>query len=363
MSASFGVPATRIGTALLATQVGYGLGMILLVPLGDGRERRGLIVTTILAAVPALAFAAAAPNVYALTAASLLIGVTSAVPQMILPYAVDLGRLEDRGRIVGSVMGGLLAGILLSRTVSGALGAVLGFRGVFALAAIAMLVLALVLRVVLPRKEPAQRIAYVGILRSLLRVLASEPELQRRCVVGGLGFASFSVFWSMLSFHLRTLGFGSAAAGAFGVIGLSGIVFGPIAARLATRPRPSRINVVSLLAIALGYAIFFVFGHSLLGIGVGVVLLDAGVQASHLTNQTVVFGMNPAERNRLNAIYMVSYFAGGGLGTFVAAQAWARGGWPLVCASGAALAVLAMVPLFGGRRASGPGAPPTPSPG
>ena len=346
MSVAFAVPATKIGTALLATQIGYGLGMALLVPLGDGRERRGLIVATILAAVPALAFAAAAPNVYALMVASLLIGLTSAVPQMILPYAVDLGRQEDRGRIVGSVMGGLLAGILLSRTVSGALGAIVGFRGVFGLASLAMLLLALVLRLVLPRKEPAERIRYLQILRSMLRVFAGEPELRRRCLVGALGFASFSVFWSMLSFHLRTLGYGSATAGAYGVIGLAGIVFGPIAARLATRPRPSRINVVALLAIAAGYALFFSFSRSLVGIGVGVVLLDAGVQASHLTNQTVVFGMNPAERNRLNALYMLSYFAGGGLGTFVAAQAWSRGGWPYVCAAGAALALGAMLPLW-----------------
>jgi len=173
MAASLHVPVAAIGSALTATQVGYALGMVLLVPLGDGRERRAVIVATIAAAVPSLLLVALANSVVTLVASSLVVGVASSVAQMIVPYAVDLAPPQDRGRVVGTVMAGLLAGILLSRTASGLIAALLGWRAVYVIAAVAMVVLGIVLRAALPERRPEQRIAYVTILRSLGRILAT----------------------------------------------------------------------------------------------------------------------------------------------------------------------------------------------
>ncbi|MCL2779225.1 MAG: MFS transporter [Polyangiaceae bacterium] len=352
IAASLHATPAQVGSALMATQVGYALGMLLLVPLGDGRERRSVIVSTLVAAVPALLMLAASWSTAMLIASSLLVGIASAVPQMILPYAVDIAQPTARGKVVGTVMSGLLAGILLSRTASGALGAAVGWRAVFVLAALAMGLLAIVLHVTIPRREPAERIAYVTILRSLATVVRTEPVLRRRAMVGGLGFAAFSAFWSMLSFHLETLGYGSAVAGTFGAIGLVGVFVAPVAARLATRPKPWRINVVALAMIAISLAIFWIGQRSLIVIGVGVVLLDAGVQASQLTNQTVIFGLTPALRSRINALYMVSYFGGGALGSVSASLAWSLWGWGAVCLVGAAFALLGMLPLVPFGRSS-----------
>jgi len=169
--------------------------------------------------------------------------------------------------------------------------------------------------------------------------------LQRRALCGGLGFASFSVFWAMLSFHLASIGHGSATAGLFGVIGLVGIAVAPVAGRLATGPRPSRINVGALLLTAASFAVFYLGARSVAAMGAGVVLLDAGVQANQLTNQTVIYGLRPELRSRMNALYMVIYFAGGAAGTLAATAAWTRGGWPLVCATGAACALLGILPI------------------
>lgn len=350
MAQSLAVPAAAVGTALMATQLGYALGMVLIVPLGDGRERRQTIVLTLLGSVPALLLLAASRSIVMLTSASLLVGLASSVPQLILPYAVDLAPREDRGKVVGTVMTGLLAGILLSRTVSGALGAVLGWRMVYAVAAALMLGLAVVIRTAVPPRRPERALPYLETLRSLATVWRTEPVLRRRAVVGGLGFASFSVFWSMLSFQLATFGYGSATAGMFGAIGLAGILVAPIAARKATGDAPSRLNVTALIATALSFGIFAVGARSLFLIGAGVVLLDAGVQANHLTNQTVIFGLAPELRSRLNALYMVGYFAGGALGTVAASAAWSFGRWPAVCALGGALALLGMLPLRGEPR-------------
>jgi predicted MFS family arabinose efflux permease len=346
---SLRAPAAAIGTALTATQVGYALGMILLVPLGDARERRSLVVTTLACSVPALLLVAASPSVSGLIASSLLVGASSSVVQMIVPYAVDLAPVEQRGRVVGTVMSGLFAGILLSRTASGALGAAFGWRAVYVVAAVVMAALGLLLRLVMPAREPAERLAYRDVLRSLGTVVKTQPVLRRRAVIGALGFASFSVFWSMLSYHLKDLGHGSATAGLFGAIGIVGVVVAPLVGGLATGPRPSRINVAALLVAALSFAVFFLGASSLVAVGVGVVLLDLGVQANLLTNQTVIYGLNPELRSRLNAVYMVVYFVGGAGGTVAGALAWSAGGWPAVCATGALLALAGMLPLLGGK--------------
>lgn len=342
----------QVGTAMTVTQIGYALGMILLVPLGDGRERRAVIVTTAASSVVALLLVACSSSIATLTAASFLVGVGSSVVQMIVPYGVDLVRPEERGRVVGTIMAGLLTGILLSRTASGAIGAALGWRAVYLIAAGLMATLAIILRLATPRREPAERLRWAAILSSLGHVLVSEPTLQRRAVVGALGMGSFSIFWSMLSFHMADLGHGSATAGMFGAIGLVGIFVAPVAARLAVGPSPARINILGLAVAALSFVVFAVGARSLVAIGAGVVLLDAGVQASHLTNQTVIFGMRPELRSRLNALYMVSYFAGGALGTFAASLAWAYGRWPAVCVTGAVFSIAGMLPLLRERASA-----------
>lgn len=350
MASDFHTTATGVSPSLIGTQLGYAAGMLLLVPLGDVRERRGVMITTSLAAGVALLGFAVAPSLLLLALASVLVGLGASLAQMVVPFAVGLAPPDQRGKIVGNVMGGLLAGILLSRTASGKLGEMIGWRLVFVAAAGVMVVLAGVLRFSLPRVPPEAQLSYRDLLGSLSKIARREPVLRRRCLVGGLGFASFSVFWSTLAFHLKHAGLGgSATAGQLGIIGLTGIVVAPIAGRLAMRVSPAKVNFGSLILLALSFAVFGFGAASLVAISIGVVLLDAGTQANQLANQTVIYGLAPDERSRINAIYMVAYFLGGALGTAVAAQAWQRGGWTAVCIAGAAFGVLALVPLRGER--------------
>lgn len=346
----FHTTASGVSSALVGTQLGYAAGMLLLVPLGDVRERRGAIVTTALAAACALLGFAAAPSLALLAAASVAVGLCASLTQMIVPFAVGMAPPEERGRVVGTVMSGLLTGILLSRMASGTLGAAIGWRPVFAVAAGVMATLAVVLRLALPVAAPGTTLPYRALLGSLATIARREPVLRRRCAVGALAFGSFSVFWSTIAFQVAhgSIGGGSATAGLLGALGLTGIIVAPIAGRLAMRVPPVWVNLGALAIAALSFGMFAAFPGSLVGIGVGVVMLDAGAQANLLANQTVIYGLAPGERSRINAIYMVSYFLGGALGTAVAAQAWQHGGWPAVCGAGGGLALLAMLPL---RRA------------
>jgi predicted MFS family arabinose efflux permease len=265
---------------------------------------------------------------------------------MAVPFAVAMGKPEQRGAAIGTVMSGLLTGILLSRTASGLLAAAIGWRGTFLGAAVVMAGLALTLRVWLPLQHPAQPLPWRQIVQSLPGVLRGQPLLVKHAWVGALGFASFSVFWSTLSFQLAELGQGPRTAGLYGVLGLAGILVASLVGRHAERWGPVRINALGLVTLALSFAVSAVGSRSLLGLAIAAVLLDTGMQGSHLANQTVLFGLQAELRNRINAIYMVAFFIGGAAGTAGASLAWELARWQGVCWVGGAFALCGLLPLI-----------------
>lgn len=343
-----------IGLALTGCQVGYTVGMLLLVPLGDGRERRSLATITALASAIVLALLAATQTFPLFAALMFLLGIASSLPQMLLPIAVSLADERARGAIIGTIMGGLLAGILLSRTVSGMLTEAIGYRATFLCAAVLMALVAIVLRLALPHLAPPSRIRVSTILASMASLLGREPRVRKHGVVGACGFAAFSVFWATLAFHLHRLGHGPRVAGLYGVLGLSGVVVAPVIGRLSSRVPAPRLNAVSLAVVALGFAVFALAPSSLVALAVGVVLLDAGAQANHVTNQNVILGLSGEHRNRFNAIYMVLYFMGGSLGSLAASAVWPVFGWIGSCALGLAFAAIGAAIAL--RPAARPGA-------
>jgi predicted MFS family arabinose efflux permease len=347
----FATTPRAVGVVSMLTQVGYGSGMFFFVPLGDVLERRRLMLVLLGAATVALLAAAAAPSLPLLALASLAIGITSVVPQLAVPLAAHLAPPAERGRAVGTVMGGLLVGILLARTASGFLGAHLGWRAVYFIAAGLMLVLAAALRGFLPRSPPEVSLSYPALLRSLFTLFAEEPVLREAALLGALGFAAFSVFWSTLAFFLEArLGLGADVAGLFGVLGAAGALAAPLVGRRADRTSP-RASAGLMLAIALaGFGALAATGHHLAGLVVGVLLLDVGVQGNHVSNLARVHARRPEARSRMNTVYMVTYFVGGSVGTAVGTWAWTGHGWAGVCAAGAGFVLAALgVWAAGGR--------------
>lgn len=352
---TFGVPDSHVGIVATATQIGYAAGLLFFVPLGDVLERRRLMVALLVAVAVSLGVAAAAPSLPWLVLASVAVGATTVVPQLVIPYAAGMTPPARRGRVVGRIMGGLLIGILAGRVVAGALGSVVGWRTTFALAAVAMLAIAVLLHRRLAAEAPTSTLSYGALLRSLGFIARQEPVLQEAALLGGLCFLAFSAFWTTLAFRLEMppLHYGSTVAGAFGLVGIVGASVAPLVGRMADRTTPRTIVGFSLAVVAASYVIFLLAGHTLLGLAAGVIVLDAGTQGVGVSNQARIYSLPAEVHNRVNTVYMVTFFAGGSIGSALGAWAWGAGGWAAVCAvslAGVALAGLVFALRIGRRR-------------
>jgi predicted MFS family arabinose efflux permease len=344
ISRSFAISQGVAGVVAMLTQVGYALGLLLIVPLGDTLDRRTLITLTTLAVTCSLLLTAVAPSIGVLAMASFAVGVTTVIPQIMVPFAASLARPHLRGRVVGSIMSGLLIGVLLARVVSGYVAAQLGWRAMYWIAAALMLALALILRLILPKEQARSGMRYDQLLRSLWKLARSEPVLREVSLFGGLVFGAFSVFWVALVFFLSTppYHYGSEVAGLFGLVGLAGATAAIVVGKLADKIQARSITGVMILVTFLSFVLFWLFGHWLWGLILGVILLDLGTQGAHISNQTRIYGLNPAANSRLNTVYMVSYFVGGSLGSLLGAYGWSAGRWNGVCLVGLLLLVAAL---------------------
>lgn len=332
---TYGQPDKQVSLVATITQVGYTLGLLLLVPLGDQRERKSLIISLILCAAACMVGAALAPTFGLLVAASLLLGLFSAVPQLLVPLAASLASDEERGRVVGKVMSGLLIGILLSRTISGYVGAHFGWRTIFWAGAGVMVGLAAVLARMLPRNQPSFAGSYASLLRSLGTLTRELPVLRRSALVGACMFGAFSAFWTTLVFFLdQAYDYHSDVAGLFGVIGASGALASPLAGRSADHQGADYALTIGILIFLAGYVLLLFGGYHLALLVLGVIILDVGQQMTHISNQSRVFSLRPEARSRLNTVYMTSAFLGAALGSLLGAQAWAHFQWPGVCGVG-----------------------------
>jgi predicted MFS family arabinose efflux permease len=326
------------------TQAGTALGMFTFVPLGDMFPRRKLIVIMSVFSGLTVALMAVAPNLALINAAGFATGLTGIVMHLIIPFAAKLAPPEKRGHVVGTVLSGLLLGILLARLVSGFVGDLLGWRAMYWIAAGAMFTIAVVLRYSLPYDRPEPGLRYGDLVRSILHLALTQPLLREAAILGGLLFGAFSSFWVTLVFFLGTppYHYGPRVAGSFGLVGAVGVLFAPLAGRLSDRKGPA-FTVTLAILIALGsYVVFDIAGYRVWGLVAGVILLDLGVQAGHVANQTRIYALVPEARSRLNTVYMVTYFLGGALGSALAAWGWAHWGWNGVCAAGAAQLLVAL---------------------
>ncbi len=345
MAHDFNVSASQIGSIATLGQIGYTIGLLLIVPLGDKFNQRSLIVFMMVAATISLVIIGFAPTMPLLGIASLLVGLTTAVVQLIIPYAASLAPDGERGHVVGSVMTGLLIGILAARTVSGFVGANLGWRDMYWIAAGLMVVQAVLLRALLPNDTAKKgEMSYLSLLRSLWNLLETEAVLRETSMFGALTFASFSAFWVTLSFLLETppYHFGSEVAGLFGLVGISGALAASFVGKVADRRDPRFANGIAIGITLLSFLVMWLTGQWLLGLIIGVILLDLGTQGNQVTNQARVYSLNPLARSRLNTVYMVSYFVGGSLGSLLGTAGWSIAKWNGVCIVACLLMTIAL---------------------
>lgn len=343
----FGISHAAVGGVVTATQIGCALALLLVVPLGDKVDRRRLMAVQLIALVVALVSVSMAQSPSALLIGMLATGMLgTAMTQGLIAYAASAASPHEQGRVVGAAQGGVFTGLLLARVFAGGISDIAGWRGVYLCAAALMLMIALPLWWRLPALPAVTAtMSYPRLIGSMLTLLRQEKVLQIRGVLALLMFASFNIFWSALVLPLSAppFNFSHTAIGAFGLAGAVGALAAGRAGRWADRGYAQRTSAAALSILLLAWWPLSLMDRSLGILLIGIILLDLGGQALHVTNQSMIFRTRPEAHSRLVGLYMLFYAVGSGLGALGTTMTYACAGWPGVCLLGASVSLLALV--------------------
>jgi predicted MFS family arabinose efflux permease len=343
LARSFGVGEGSAALVVTLTQIGYAAGLLFVVPLGDLVENKALTIRVLVGTAAALSVAAAAPSLGVFLVAALVVGLTSVVAQVLVPVAAHFAPEGRHGAVVGRVMSGLLLGILLARTVSSLVAAAFGWRTVYAASAVLMLALTLVLARVLPQRRPIGGVRYTALLRSMARLLRTEPVLRRRMAYQAAMFAVFSAFWTSIAYELQQHHhLTQTGIGLFALVGAGGAAAAPVAGRLGDR---GHIRIATGAAIVLGSAAMVLAAcasASVVALAAAGVLMDLAVQGNHVLGQRAIYAARPDARARMNGVYMASIFGAGAVGSAVSGVLYGTVGWTGVAIFAAVVPLLAL---------------------
>ncbi|UZR98519.1 MFS transporter [Chondrinema litorale] len=353
MANTYGVSELNISSIPMFTQVGYALGLFLIVPLGDKLKRKKLVLIDFIFIIISLLAAAVSSTPLQLKIASLFIGLTSVVPQIMVPMAAQLASNEKRGAAIGTIMTGLFIGILGSRTLSGLIGSYLNWQAVYLIAAGIMVILFFFLIKFLPELNPDFQGNYLSLLKSIVKQFQNQPKLRVASIRGLINFSGFSIFWTTLVFLLQESPFymGSDVTGGIGLVGIAGAITASVVGSLNDKVSKNKLIFSASGVTILSWVILGFSSASLMGIIIGAFLLDVGVQSIHITNQTIIFDGNPDSRNRINTVYMTMYFIGGALGTLIGGSVWHYFKWQGISIAGFVIGLLLIiVHLIGNKK-------------
>lgn len=346
LSEAFGINHSIIGIVITITQIFYGLGLLLLVPLGDLLNQRRLIIGQMLLSTMALAIVGTAFSSIVLFEGMALVGLLAVVTQTLVAFAATMASSAERGKVVGIVTSGIVIGILLARTFAGVVTDLAGWRSVYLVSAVIMLLMVCMFAKVLPHAErEVTSLSYIRLIRSVLDLFIQERTLRIRSVLAMLIFADFSILWTSLVLPLSTPPFAlsHSAIGAFGLVGVAGALAAARAGKLADQGYGQRTTGISLALLLLSWLFIRYLEHSLIALVIGIILLDLAVQAVHVTNQGMILPLRAKARSRLTAGYMVFYSIGGASGSIASTQMYAYFGWGGVCLLGASVSAFALL--------------------
>lgn len=349
---AFSLSVNQAGFIVTTAQLGYAAGLLLLVPLGDMFERRGLIVFMTLLAAGGMLITATSQSLWMMILGTALTGLFSVVAQILVPFAATLAAPEKRGKVVGTIMSGLLLGILLARTVAGLLASLGGWRTVYWVASVLMALMALALWRGLPQVKQDSHLNYPQLLTSIFSLFIKNSLLRTRALLGCLTFANFSILWTSMAFLLASppFNYSEGVIGLFGLAGAAGALGARPAGGLVDKGKGHHTTTIGLLLLLLSWAAIAFGQFSAIALIIGILVLDLTVQGVHITNQSLIYRMMPEARNRLTAGYMTSYFIGGAAGSLISASAYQHAGWNGVCIAGASVALLNLVVWWRGYQ-------------
>jgi transporter, major facilitator family protein len=349
MGNDLGIDEWRTSLIAMITQVGYACGLFFIIPSGDKFDRKKIVSYSFSILTIALLCIALSNNFHAVMAASFAVGACSVMPQIFIPIAAQYSRPEKKGANVGLIVSGLLTGILASRVISGLVGEWLGWRSMYVIAAIVMSLCTLIVWRIMPYTENNYTGSYKRLMHSLF-ALIREYKLLRICALrAAFAFGSFLALWASLTFKMEQAPFyaGSDVVGLLGLCGVAGAMSASVVGRLVSRIGVRNFNLLGAALMLSAWIIAYLWGNTYTAIIITILILDIGMQCIQLSNQTVVFSLNPKASNRINTIFMTNYFIGGSLGTFLSGSAWSMAGWSGVTIVGIGLAFCSLcITLF-----------------
>ena len=351
MAESLNVLPGSMGAVITATQTGYAVGLIFLVPLGDRVNRKTLVIVQLMLSVLALTAAALAANFTMLLGAMLLVGLMAVVAQLMVAGAATLAAPEQRGKVVGSVTSGIVLGILFARFVSGAIADLAGWRAVYLTAACLLLLISLTLARVMPATTTATaRMSYLSLLLSVFRLFITEPQLRKRGILALLIFAAFSMLWTSMVMPLSAMSLSHTQTGMFGLAGVAGALAASRGGLWADRGIGQRATGLALALLTLSWLPVGLLEIALGWLVLGIIMLDFAVQTVHVINQSLIIAARPDAASRLVGAYMCFYSLGSALGAIAATQLYALWGWHAVCYAGALVSACAFLFWLGSRH-------------
>lgn len=329
----------------MVTQIGYALGLLFIIPLGDLYSRRRIIVINFSLLSISMLSIALSESIWFVLASSLVTGICSVMPQIFIPIASQFSRPEDKSKNVGILVSGLLTGILGSRVISGIVGEYWGWRTMYYLAAVIMFVCIFIVLRVIPDMSVNYKGTYKDLMHSLFTIFRQRPDIRLSSLRAGLCFGSFLALWACLAFKLSgaPLYAGNNVIGLLGLCGVAGALTASIVGRYVRILGVKRLNYIGCMIIMFSWAIMYIYQDTYLGFITGIMLIDIGMQCIQLSNQTYVLTSVPNAANRVNTIFMTTYFVGGALGTFLAGLFWQEMQWEGVVIVGVSLTFFSLL--------------------
>lgn len=339
-----GVSQHAANLITVVTQIGYALGLCFLIPMGDLYSRRRIIVINMSVAAVMAVFIAFSQRVWIVWGASLLLGACSVIPQFFIPIAGQYSEKKNKGRNMGIVLSGLLTGILASRVVSGYVGEWLGWREMFIIAALIMIVCLILTLKIMPQIDSNYVGTYRGLMKSVFHIVASNARIRLYAIRAAFSFGSMMAIWSCLAFRLAQAPFfsGSEMVGTLGMCGIAGALAASGLGKLVNQWGIRKLSLYGACLQLVAWTTAYLFGDTYMGLIVAIIMVDIGLQCLQLSNQSGCIQEMPEASNRANTIFMTTYFIGGSFGTYCAGLAWTHEGWMGVCAVGAVLAAISL---------------------
>ncbi|MBO7517952.1 MFS transporter [Methanobrevibacter sp.] len=350
----FGLSAASGGLLITATQIGYAIGILFIVPLGDFVRRKRLISIVMALSVIALISCALSPSFIILSLSLFSMGIVTISGQIILPLAGDLSKEEERGHIVGIVSSGITAGILFSRFASGIIAGLWGWRSVYIIAAVLNLIMALVIIYILPEIPRKNKLeSYKGLIFSVFTTFKRHKTLFRILLHSGLIFGLvFNIFWTSLTFLLSAApyNYNTFQIGLVSLAGLTAAVFGIGLGKLQDKglsvPALGVFIIISIISMIGGY----LFPDSILAIVIIAAVFSVAVQGISVLSQARLFALSNEERSRLNTVFVVNNFLFGAVGSALASFLWSQGGWAYVMMGTIFISLMALIVWLSSRN-------------